>query len=300
MSGSPTNGWVLKQGEAGYPSVLEDLPDPPPALYGFGDHALLGDGLAVIGARQATPYGLSCARRFARWTANRGIPVVSGAAIGCDLEAHRGALDADGPTVAVLGCGADVDYPLRAATVLASIRRCGVVVSEAPWGGPPTRWTFPRRNRLIAALSRAVLVVEASLPSGTFSTADHALDLGREVLAVPGSIFSPESRGPNRLIRQGATPITDVSDLAHELGEAWSAGPRTLPGTEDRLLACLTADPLRPDDAARVLGTDIVSLIRAIAALEARGWVTRYPDGRYGISVAYARLQSQHLDAEHT
>jgi DNA processing protein len=277
---SASVGWRIDRGEDGYPFELEDLPDPPETLYGFGDPALLGGGLAVIGSRRATPYGLSCARRFAGWAASNGIPVVSGAAIGCDLESHRASLAVEGPTVAVLPCGADVDYPRRAAPTLAEIRKRGVVVSEAPWGSEPKRWSFVRRNRLIAALSLAVLVVEAGLPSGTFTTADHALAIGRDVLAVPGSILAPECRGANRLIRQGAPPITDVAELAQELG--FEARRDVPPHCSDRLLAALVASPMRPDDIAHAFDLDVVQTIRVLGALESERLVTRYPDGRYG------------------
>jgi DNA processing protein len=139
-----------------------------------------------------------------------------------------------------------------------------------------------RRNRIIAGLAHAVLVVEAGLPSGTFSTADAALDAGRDVLAVPGSVFSPESRGSNRLIRQGATPITDVGELAQYLGLEGGATRAADPAADDTLRA-LVADPMRPDDIARALGIDIVHTARTLGALEAGGLIVRYADGRYGI-----------------
>ncbi len=207
----------IRLGSDEYPEQLANITDPPETLYCVGDTALLAPGLAVIGSRKATPYGLGAARLFAGWAAARNITVCSGAAIGCDQEAHRAALAAKGHTVAVLACGADEDYPRGAAELLDAIRRDGLVVSEQPWGTRPQRWMFAIRNRIIAGLSSAVLVVEARLPSGTFSTADYALAYGRDVLAVPGSIFAPECQGSNRLIRQGAPPITDVSELASEL-----------------------------------------------------------------------------------
>jgi DNA processing protein len=157
------------------------------------------------------------------------------------------------------------------------------VVSEYPFGHQPTRWTFVRRNRIIAGLSHAVLVVEAGLPSGTFSTADAALDAGREVVAVPGSIFSPESRGANRLIRQGAAMATDPAELAALLGLEGSL-PATTAVCTDPAVRALTADPMRPDDLARALGVDIVSMARTLGSLEARGLIARYPDGRYGVT----------------
>nr|MDA3937677.1 DNA-protecting protein DprA [Actinomycetota bacterium] len=204
----PDTGWELRVGDSGYPSCLLATPEPPKIIYGMGNPQLLTPGLAVIGARKSTPYGRTCAHLFAGWAASRGIIIISGAAIGCDQAAHRAALEADGPTVAVLGCGADVDYPRDSSALLEQIRAKGAVISEQPWGCTPRRWAFSRRNRIIAGLATSVLVVEASLPSGTFSTADHALEASRDVLVVPGSILAPECRGSNRLLVQGAIPVT--------------------------------------------------------------------------------------------
>jgi len=273
----------LRIGDSGYPSLLAETPDPPGVLYGVGNPATLQPGLAVVGARKATPYGLRCAREFATWAAEHGVTIISGAAIGCDSEAQRATIECGGSSVSVLGCGPDIDYPVRSKAILAEMRSRFAVVSELPFGHPPARWAFVRRNRIIAGLARAVLVVEAGLPSGTFSTADAALDGGRDVLAVPGSIFSAESRGSNRLIRQGAQIITDVSELAQALGlEGMEAQASS--GPPDESLRTLTAEPMRPDDFARRLGLDIVCAARTLGALEARGLVKRYPDGRYGIA----------------
>lgn len=275
--------FTLRPGDAAYPAILLQTPDPPKQLYGIGDPDALVPGLGIVGSRKATPYGIRCTRMFAAAAARLGMTIVSGAAMGCDSEAHRAALDAGGATVAVLGCGPDVDYPRRSSDLLCTMRREFAVVSEMPFGAQPTRWSFVRRNRIIAGLSRAVLVVEAGLPSGTFSTADAALDAGREVLAVPGSILSPESRGSNRLIRQGAVPVTDVSELAAALGmEGHRDGPCTVE-SRSAVVRALAADPLRPDDLARALGLDIVSAARTIGLLEASGAIVRYPDGRYGL-----------------
>jgi DNA processing protein len=287
--GGPAS-FELRRKMPDYPEQLLATPDPPRVLYGIGDPAVLVSGIAIIGARRATPYGLAAARLFASWAASSGYTVVSGGAVGCDQAAHRAALATDGKTVAVLGCGADVDYPREAGELLDAIRDRGAVVSERPWGAPPTRWAFSRRNRIIAGLSAATLVVEASLPSGTFSTADHAADAGRDVYCVPGSIFAPECRGSNRLIRQGATPITDVSELASALDSALGPPPAGLfvSGFEltdpdkDPVLRALLVDPMRPDDLAHALALDIVTVARHVGSLEARGLVARYPDGRYG------------------
>ncbi|MDH4139997.1 MAG: DNA-processing protein DprA [Coriobacteriia bacterium] len=273
----------IEQDHEAYPACFFDVPEPPPVLYGIGNPDLLNPGLGVIGARKATPYGRRCARMFAGWAASHGQTVVSGAAIGCDQEAHLAALEAQGATVAVLGCGADVDYPRRAGALLRDVRRRGVVVSECPWGTPPQPWLFRKRNRLIAALSRVLLVVEASLPSGTFVTAEYALDAGREVCAVPGSILAPECRGSNRLIRQGATPVTDVSELALTLQADFQlCNPDYADSSRDELARALIANPMRPDDAARECELDIVETVRRISELELEGVIRKYPDGRYG------------------
>jgi DNA processing protein len=281
----------LTIGEPGYPAQLAESPDPPRILYGIGDPTSLSPGLAVIGARKATPYGLQAARLFAGWAARAGYTIISGGAVGCDQAAHRAALDHDAPTIAVLGCGADLVYPSNASELLGEIARNGAVVSEHPWGTPPQRWMFRTRNRIIAGLSAGLLVLEAGLPSGTFSTADYALAAGRDVFVVPGSIFAPECRGSNRLIHQGATPVSDVSELAQGVA---CILPSPSPGSEegwhlsgadsggDRILAALRTHHWRPDDLARELETDIVTIARHIGALETSGLVVRFSDGRYG------------------
>jgi DNA processing protein len=286
--------WELRLEDAEYPACLRDSPHPPKVVRGFGDPALLAPGLGVVGSRRATPYGLRCASDFAGRAGELGVTVMSGAAIGCDSAAHIAALDRGGATVAVLGCGADVDYPRSGSKLLARIRAEGAVMSEVPWGVEPQPFMFPARNRIIAALSAALLVVEAGLPSGTFSTADHAADAGRQVLAVPGSVFSPTSAGCNRLIRQGAAPITETSDLDDELVSAGLVlrpqavparayvDPDTLDPVTRRLWHTLRADPMRPDSAALALDAPITAVLRALSSLEAGGLARRYPDGRYG------------------
>lgn len=277
----------IAMGSSDYPDRLAASPNPPSTLRGSGDPSTLtGPALAVVGARRATPYGLRAAAEFAGWAAEAGWTIVSGAAMGCDQAAHRAALSAGGRTIAVMGCGADVVYPRGADMLLAAISDSGAVLSELEWGHPPSKWTFRARNRIIAALADALLVVEAGLPSGTFSTADHALASGRDVFAVPGSIFASECRGANRLIRQGAVPITDVSELADALGGV--ATPHPLAGdlapefARDTILQALLADPMRPDDLARALQLDVVTVARRIGVLQAAGLVAKYRDGRYG------------------
>ena len=175
-------------GDPAYPPLLALTPDPPEVLRGYGDaQALRRPSLAVVGARRATPYGLAAAELFAGWAARAGYSIVSGAAVGCDQAAHRAALGAGGSTVAVLGTGADVAYPSGSADLLARIAAVGCVVSELPWGHPPMKWTFRDRNRIIAGLAGALLVLEAGCPSGTFITADRALDGRRAHSRTNGS-----------------------------------------------------------------------------------------------------------------
>lgn len=281
----------LRLGQPGYPEQLAATPDPPEMLYGIGDPQCLKPGLAVIGARKATPYGLQAGTLLAGWAARAGFTIISGGAIGCDQAAHRAALENGAPTVAVLGCGPDLVYPSNASTLLAEVARCGAIVSEQPWGTPPQRWTFRTRNRIIAGLSAGLLVLEAGLPSGTFSTADYALAAGRDVFVVPGSIFAPECRGANRLLHQGATPVSDVTELAEALAgllpaplddraDRWQLGEAG--DSDDRVLAALRTHHWRPDDLARELELDIVTVARRIGTLETSGLVVRFGDGRYG------------------
>ncbi len=287
---------VIYSRDPGFPTLLSEIEEPPEKLFVLGDAGALRPGLAIVGARKATPYGLSCAEHFAGIAARSGIPVISGGAIGCDQAAHRGALGAGGITVAVLGSGANVAYPKRGKSLFEQIvSNGGALISELDWGFPPQRWAFVRRNRIIAGLSRAVLIVEAGLPSGTFSTADFALSAGRDVLVVPGSIFSSESKGSNTLIAQGATPIIDDESFAAALdrnfaqSDASSDSPtislaaQSLDGLQLRMLDMLTASPLTVDQVIASTGADTLVAMRKISSLETKGMVVRYPDGRFGI-----------------
>lgn len=287
---------VLKRGQPGYPPAFEVIPSPPKELYAVGEVAALREGLAVIGARKATPYGISCARRFAALAAEKGIVVVSGGARGCDRAAHEAALAVGGTTVAFLGGGCDRPYPREHEGLFQRIvDGGGAVVSEQPWCRNPRPWMFRLRNRLIAGMAKATLIVEAGLPSGTFSTADEALAAGKEVLAVPGAVTSPASAGANRLIAQGAVPIIDDDSFEDALFLLFGALKRPLDDhggsvscAEDPLLEACRAEPLSLDELvacafAGDLGAMGPSEVAArVAELEAQGLVARYPDGRFG------------------
>jgi DNA processing protein len=211
----------LARSDQRFPARLRAIFDPPRVLHlrGGGEPELLGRrAVAVVGARSCSPYGAQVARMVARELAAAGVVVVSGLARGIDGEAHRGTLEAGGLTVAVLGCGIDRDYPASNAQLSRRIEERGLVVSEYEAGVEPAPWRFPARNRIIAGLSEAVVVVEARERSGALITADFALEEGRDVLAVPGEITSSLSTGTNALLKLGAAPLTATADVLELLG----------------------------------------------------------------------------------
>ncbi|MEW5921664.1 MAG: DNA-processing protein DprA [Bacillota bacterium] len=208
---------AVAQDEYGYPPLLREIYDPPPLLYYSGDLQVLQKScLAVVGSRRHTAYGREIAYKFAARLAACGITVVSGLARGIDTWAHRGALKVKGTTAAVLGCGLDICYPPENSLLMQSIRQQGVVLSEFPPGSEPLPANFPRRNRLISGLSLGTVVVEAGEKSGALITASFALEQGREVFAVPGSITSPCSRGCHYLIKEGAKLVDGVESILEE------------------------------------------------------------------------------------
>jgi len=294
----PTACFELEAADELYPKQLLDYEATPELLYGRGEPASLRPGVAIIGARNATPYGVSAAKAVATWAAEIGLTVYSGCARGCDQAAHRGTLEAGGRTVAILGCGADVVYPTRAGALLDRIAENGCVISQYIWGTPPAAYRFRQRNWLIAALSQFVIVVEARIPSGTFSTVEHALDLGVGLAAVPGSIFCCESEAPNRFISEGAVPLTCRNDLESAVArflpdEALQNGEETvsdgiqltLPTEDhDEFLHMLAAQPASLEELARELSLSPREVVLRCSRAEMEGTVTRYPDGRYGLS----------------
>lgn len=202
--------YEIFRGDERYPEAFERVRNPPRCLFVIGSLDALQEGIAIVGARKATPYGRACAKRFADRAARNGIVVISGGARGCDSEAHKAALAAGGKTVAFLGGGCDRPYPAENNTLFERIvSQGGALVSEQPWDMHPRPYMFRERNRLIAALARVTLIVEAGLPSGTLSTADDAVCANRDVCVVPGAITAPSSHGANWLLSQGALPIID-------------------------------------------------------------------------------------------
>jgi DNA processing protein len=264
----------LTRGSSAYPPLVGQLHDPPARLFLRGDAALLDrPAVAIVGARSCSPYGAQVARTLARELAGAGVVVASGLARGIDGEAHRGALEAGGATLAVLGCGIDVDYPMRHANLARRIAETGLVVSEYPPGTEPAPWRFPARNRILAGLALATVVVEARERSGALITADFALELGREVFAVPGEITAALSAGTNRLIRQGAAPLLGADDVLSALGVEPVGPPPALGVSESaRRVAALLADgPRASDELVRASGLSAGDAAAALVELELAG-----------------------------
>jgi DNA processing protein len=278
----------LRRRDPAFPRLLSAIHDPPTTLYlrGSASPELLDHpAVAVVGARTCSSYGRSVARSLARDLAGAGLVVVSGMARGIDGDAHRGALEGGGPTVAVLGCGVDRDYPAAHAELARRIVECGLVVSEYEPGIEPAPWRFPARNRIIAGLCRATIVVEARERSGALITADFALEEGREVLAGPGEITSSLSAGTNALLRLGATPVTCLEDVLEAYGiERVAPSAVSLGPTAETILARLGDGALTGDEVVRASGVDAGAGAAALVELELAGRVT-LEDGVYRVAV---------------
>jgi DNA processing protein len=280
-----------------YPALLRATQRPPLALYVAGNADVLNDPqLAVVGSRNPTRQGQESAHEFSEYLAGRGLAITSGLAVGIDSAAHRGALKAQGYTLAVLGSGVDIVYPASSRPLSAQIRRQGALVSEFPLGTPPRRGNFPRRNGIIAALSLGTLVVEAARRSGSLITARLAGSLGRSVFAIPGSIHNPMSRGCHELIRQGARLTETAHDILSELNfSALFAQPRSVvpdgseasnPATgmdKDHkiLLDALGFDPADLDLLVVRTGFKPEAVSSMMLILELEGHVQAAPGGRY-------------------
>ena len=271
-----------------YPSRLAAIHDPPPQLWlrGEGEAELLERvAVGVVGARSCSSYGRSVARSLCRDLAACGVVVVSGMARGIDGEAHRGALDAGGPTVAVLGCGIDRDYPAAHAGLAREIAANGLVVSEYEPGVEPAPWRFPARNRVISGLSVAVVVVEARKRSGALITVDFALEQGRDVLAVPGEITSALSAGSNALLRHGAAPALGVDDVLDAIGVVRERSAFVPPdGDAGRVLAAIRDAPSTADELSRALDLTPGEVAAILVSLELEGFAEA-GDGAYRATV---------------
>lgn len=279
---------VLRKGRPGYPDAFRDDPDPPELVFARGNLACLTQrSVAIVGTRRCTRYGHDVARRFGHELADAGVAVVSGLALGIDGAAHEGALDATMPgaaaPIAVVGSGLDVIYPSRNRVLWERVGRLGLLLSEAPLGSRPERWRFPARNRLIAALAEAVIVVESSSRGGSMHTVDEASIRSRDVFAVPGAITSATSKGTNQLIADGACPALEVSDILHSMGldscspgVGTSSDPTTGLGSDDRVvLDTLTTGPRTLGEIAASVNLTFDRLALVVTNLEAAGHVAR-------------------------
>lgn len=282
--------------DADYPPPLRDLSDPPLALYCLGRlPRSWRRAVAVVGTRQADETGRRVAERLARALAGAGALVVSGLARGIDAAAHRGALRGGGETVAVLGCGLDRVYPPEHAALAREVAARGALLTEYPPGTAPLPAHFPWRNRLIAALARVTVVVQADRRSGALITASHAADLGREVMAVPGDVDRPRSRGTNLLLAAGAQVVTGPEDVLAALGWA-PAGPAEAPreaapraaelagslsDAENKVLRCLSRVPQTVDRLAACAGLPAGTVVAALVALEVHGLASRLAGATY-------------------
>ena len=270
--------------EAPFPPLLRAIHDPPPGLFmrGDADVALLSrPAVAVVGARACSAYGRQAARRLGRELGAAGLVVVSGIARGVDGEAHRGALEGGGTTVAVLGCGIDRDYPAAHRDLARQVAERGLLVSEYPPGVEPAPWRFPARNRIVAGLCSATVVVEARERSGALITADFALEEGREVFAVPGEITSALSAGSNALLRLGAVPLTRAEDVLESFGitPGVSSAPELEPDAA-AVLAAVREAAVGADELARATGLSAGDVAILLTELELAGLVAE-ADGVY-------------------
>ena len=278
-----------------YPEGLHQLDDPPVVLYVGAEPGRLAElleepAVAVVGARKASPYGLEVAEEMGRGLSAAGVTVVSGLALGIDGASHRGALARGGRVVAVLGCGADMPYPARHRDLYRRVRAEGAVVSELPPGTPPFKWSFPARNRIMAALTQVTVVVEAARASGSLITADFALDLGRGVAAVPGLVTARMAGGSNQLLRDGATFVRGPADVLSLLyGTDHEAAPEE-PQLDAELRAVLDAveSGESPARAASTAGIPASAVRAALGRLELMGLIRRDGFGYYIRSAASA------------
>jgi DNA processing protein len=273
-----------------YPRALLTIPDPPPVFYYVGRRELLNSpALAIVGSRNATPQGRDNAEAFAAALSAAGLTIVSGLALGIDAAAHRGGLSGAGSSIAVVGTGLDRVYPAANSDLARRLAEAGGLASEFALGTPPLPGNFPRRNRVISGLARGVLVVEATLQSGSLITARLAAEQGREVFAIPGSIHSPFSKGTHRLIRDGAKLVETALDVIEELGLAATALPaasaasgKAVPppgGDAGRVLEALGHDPVGVDALAARTGLPAEAVSVALLELELAGRVTTLPGG---------------------
>jgi len=278
-------------GEENYPQRLRNIPAPPPVLFYYGELKVQDErAVAVVGTRRPSPDGVFMAEKIARGLAEAGVTVVSGLATGIDSIAHRAALAAGGRTIAVLGNGPDMIYPPQNRKLARQIVRQGAVMTEFPPGTRPERYNFPRRNRIISGLSLGVVMVEGGADSGALITANHALEQGREVFAVPGSPTRKTTAGNNKLLKDGAIPITSAEEILEALKipsvsvdkiSATEQKIKKLSGAAKILFENLSHEPIHIDDLARRCKMDTAFALSALFSLEIEGLVKQLPGKRF-------------------
>jgi len=301
----PANS-IVTLAESDYPAQLLNIQDPPPLLYFKGNRDLLAKpALAIVGSRNATPQGLSNAEAFAESASNAGFCIISGMALGIDAAAHAGGLRGSAASMAVVGTGLDIVYPAKNHQLAHKLAKIGALISELPLGTPAIGRNFPRRNRIISGMSQGCLVVEAALRSGSLITAKQALEQGREVMAIPGSIHSPLSKGCHLLIKEGAKLVENIQDILDELnypashrrqkkndireniaGETMQAQIQqfsaVFPSDEgERLLECLGHDVIDIDTLCVRSGLTVESVSAMLLTLELNGYVSCLPGNCY-------------------
>jgi DNA processing protein len=292
LDGDAARDWVALD-DARYPQALLQTADPPLLLYTIGRCELLNTpSIAIVGSRNPTPQGADNARAFAEHLGRAGLTIVSGMALGIDGAAHSGALAGNAGTVAVVGTGLDRVYPRAHRALAHQIAERGLIVTEFELGTESLAANFPQRNRIIAGLSLGTLVVEAALESGSLITARQAVEAGRDVFAIPGSIHSPQSRGCHALIKQGAKLVDDARDVLEELRWSAPAAPQrgqapaamaqvTVEAAADPLLTAMGYDPVDLDQLQARTGWPTAQLSARLLELELQGHVARLPGGRY-------------------
>jgi DNA processing protein len=282
-----SNNHIVTLADNDYPQALLNITDPPLLIYVKGRLDLLNhSALAIVGSRNATPQGNNSAEAFAKSLSDAGLCIISGMAHGIDAAAHRGALKGQGSSIAIVGTGLDKVYPAANRDLAHALAEHGAIISEFPLGTPPLASNFPRRNRIISGMSFGCLVVEASLQSGSLITARLALEQGRDVFAIPGSIHAPQSKGCHALIKQGAKLVEAAQDLLEELGglivklEISSSQPATS-SADAELLDHLAFDPVSLDKLAERSGLTVSQLSAMLLTLELEGRVSALPGGFY-------------------
>ena len=295
-----SKNWIISIADSAYPTLLTNISDPPLILYGKGDlESLKGPAVAIVGSRAATQYGKDAAKYIAEGLVYKGITVVSGLALGIDSVAHKSAIASGGKTIAVKGCGVDYPYPRQNVSLAASIAENGAVISEYPLGMQPKAGHFPVRNRIISGLCLAVVVVEGTKKSGSLITAHLALEQGREVGAVPGSIFSNRSAGPHMLIQNGAKLVTSADDIIEEISFAYDQIAQNnlvqldksesslrddtinLSTEEKKLLEIITSYPQHIDEIAHAAGLEPQAASGLLLQLELKDLIQSLPGQNY-------------------